>query len=151
MAAACDLPRVLQGHACDRQGPSSRQRIDDLLYAIDAQAAGRPVAGVTDPGARFADREARQRHVQRSLSDAHIDVAAIRDHCVVRRGRCDDGATGRHCAGRGKHPGSARLPPRNEEGRRRMGPGLVVPGVGPGSLLGKRDRFARRLDDPRRR
>ena len=36
LAAACRIPRVLQGHACDRQIPPARQGIDDLCYTIHA-------------------------------------------------------------------------------------------------------------------
>ena len=41
LAAARDVPRVLQGHARDRQGPAAQQGRDDLRHALDAQAAGR--------------------------------------------------------------------------------------------------------------
>jgi hypothetical protein len=40
--------------------------------------------------------QARPRRVQRGLPDAHLDLAAVRDHRLVRRGGGDDGAAGRH-------------------------------------------------------
>ncbi len=41
LAAARGVPRLLQGHARDRQGPAAQQGGDDLRDALDAQAAGR--------------------------------------------------------------------------------------------------------------
>ena len=70
--------------------------------------------------------------LQRSVSDAHVDEPAVRDHRVVRRGRGDDGTAGRHGAGRGIDRRSARFPPRDAQGRRRIWRGLVLQGVGPG-------------------
>jgi arginine decarboxylase len=53
--------------------PAALQGVDDLFDAVDAQAAGRPVAGLADPGAGLADPQARPRRVQRGLPDAHLD------------------------------------------------------------------------------
>ena len=45
-------------HAIGKDRPRT-QGFDDLLHAIDAQAAGRPLAGLADPGAGIADAQAR--------------------------------------------------------------------------------------------
>ena len=97
------------------------------------------------------EAEARPAHLQRGVPDAHVDLAAVRDHRVVRRGGGDDGAAGRHRAGRGVDHRGARLPPRDAQGRRRMGQGLVVQGLGPGAARRRRHRQARRLDAARER
>ncbi len=57
VAAARGVPRLLQGHARDRQGPAAQQGLDDLRDALDAQAAGGNFAGVADhrPGVRDAE------------------------------------------------------------------------------------------------
>ena len=118
-------------HARDRQGPAAQQGCAHLRDALDAQAAGGHLAGVADHRAELRDAEARPPHLQRGVPDAHVDVAAVRDHRVVRRVGGDDGAAGRHRAGRGVDHRGARLPPRDAQGRRRMGQGLVVQGLGP--------------------
>ena len=51
VAAARDVPRLLQEHARDRQGPAAQQGSDDLRDALDAQAARGHLAGVADPRA----------------------------------------------------------------------------------------------------
>ena len=56
LAAARDVPRFLQGHARDRQGPAAQQGRDDLRDALDAQAARRHLAGVADHRAGVARR-----------------------------------------------------------------------------------------------
>ena len=56
LAAARDVPRLLQGHARDRQGPAAQQGRADLRDALDAQAAGRHLAGLADPRAGVARR-----------------------------------------------------------------------------------------------
>ena len=96
------------------------------------------------------DAQARPAHLQRGVPDAHVDLAAVRDHRVVRRGGGDDGAARRHGAGRGIDRRGARLPPRDAQGRRRMGQGLVVQGLGPGAARRRGHRRARRLDAARR-
>ena len=48
VAAARRLPRFLQGHARDRQGPAAQQGRTDLRDALDAQAARRHLAGLAD-------------------------------------------------------------------------------------------------------
>ena len=140
LAAARDLPRVLQGHARHRRGPAAHQGFDDFRHALHAQAAGRHFAGVADPGAGVADQQARPQCVQRGLPDAHLDLAAVRDHRLLRRGGGDDGAARRHGAGRGIDPRGARFPPRHAQGRRRIRQGLVVQGVGAGEARRGRHR-----------
>ena len=122
-----------QRHARDRQGPPAQQGSAHLRDALDAQAAGGHLAGVADHRAGVGDAEARPPHLQRGVPDAHVDVAAVRDHRVVRRVGGDDGAARRHRAGRGVDHRGARLPPRDAQGRRRVGQGLVVQGLGPGA------------------
>ena len=56
VAAARGVPRVLPRHARDRQGPAAQQGRDDLRDALDAQAAGRHLAGVADHRAELARR-----------------------------------------------------------------------------------------------
>jgi arginine decarboxylase len=107
-------------HAIGKR-PSARQGVDDLLDPVDPQAAGRPVAGLAGAGARIGNGQARPRRLQRGLPDAHLDLAAVLDHRVVRRGRGHDGSAGRHRAGGRIDPRSAGLPPRDAEGRPGMG------------------------------
>ena len=56
VAAARGVPRFLPRHARDRQGPAALEGRADLRDAIDAQAAGRAVAGVADPRRSTATR-----------------------------------------------------------------------------------------------
>ena len=56
VAAARGVPRLLQGHARDRQGSAAQQGRADLRDALDAQAARRHLAGVADHGAGVGDR-----------------------------------------------------------------------------------------------
>ena len=57
VAAARRLPRFLPRHARDRQRPPAQQGRDHLRHALDAQAAGRHLAGVADHRAELARRE----------------------------------------------------------------------------------------------
>ena len=145
LAAARGIPRVLPGNARDRPRSAALEGGADLRHAIDAQAAGRPVAGVADPGAGLRDAAARQAPLQRGVPDAHVDVAAVRDHRVLRRRRGDDGAAGRQRAGRGVDQGGAGLPPRDAQGRRRVRRLVVVQGLGTEGPAGGRHRHARGL------
>ena len=131
-------------HAIGKR-PAAHQGFDHFRDPLHAQAARRDFAGLADPGAGIADQEARPARVQRGLPDAHLDLAAVRDHRLLRRGGGDDGTAGRHGAGGGVDPGSARLPPRHAQGRRRMGQGLVVQGVGAGQDRRRGHRLARGL------
>ena len=106
---------------CTRSARTGRalQGIDDFFDAVDAQDAGRVCRRRRRSWCRtVAERETRSLHVQRSVPDAHVDFAAVRDHRVVRRRRGDDGAARRHRAGRGVDSRGARLPPRDAQGRR---------------------------------
>jgi arginine decarboxylase len=132
LAAARRLPRFLRRLPRHRRRPAALQGVDGLLDAVDAQAAGRPVAGLADPGAGFREPQARPRRLQRGLPDAHLDLAAVRDHRLLRRGGGDDGGAGRHGAGRGIDRRGARFPPRHAQGRRGVGRRLVVQGLGAG-------------------
>ena len=67
-----------------------RERADDLRDPIDAQAPRRTVAGVDDPHQVEPARAGRARPVQRVVHDAQLDLSAVRDHRVERRGRGDD-------------------------------------------------------------
>ncbi len=58
LAAARDLPRVLQEHACHRPQPPARQGVDDLRHPVHAQIAGGAEPGLADPGARAGDAQA---------------------------------------------------------------------------------------------
>ena len=66
-----------------------------VRHAVDAQAAGRVLAGLDDP--RPGHREqAQDRHdaLQRRLHDARLDLAALRHHRLARRELGDDGRPG---------------------------------------------------------
>ena len=56
VAAARGVPRLLQGHARDRQGPAAQQGGAHLRDALDAQAARGHLAGVADHRAGVARR-----------------------------------------------------------------------------------------------
>ena len=121
LAAARRFPRLLRRLPRDRRRPAALQAVDDFLDAVDAQAARRPLAGLADPGAELGEPRARPRHLQRSLSDAHLDFAAVLDHRFVRRCGGDDGSAGGNGAGRGVDRRGARFPSRHAQGRRGMG------------------------------
>ena len=58
--------------------------------------------------------------VQRSLPDAYLDLAAVRDHCLVRRRGGDDGGARRYRAGGRVACRGARFPARDAQGRGRV-------------------------------
>ena len=68
------------------------------------------------------------------LMHTSTSARSTRSSPVVRRVGGDDGAAWRHRAGRGIASRGARLPPRDAQGRRRVGQGLVVQGLGPERL-----------------
>ena len=70
LAAARRFPRLLRRLPRDRRRPPALQGVDGLLDAVDAQAAGRPLAGLADPGSGFGSAQARPRCLQRGLPDA---------------------------------------------------------------------------------
>ena len=78
-------------HAIGADRPRCKESM--VFDAIDAQAAGRPHrprrSWCRTPRART-----RPRRLQRGLSDAHLDLAAVFDHRLVRRGGGDDGSAG---------------------------------------------------------
>jgi len=113
----------------NRQRP---QGLDGVLDAVHPQAACRAVPGLADPRAGLREPQARPGRVQRGLPHAHVHVAPVRDHRVVRRGGRDDGTARRHGAGGGVHPRGHRLPPRHAEGGRGVRRVLVVQGLGAG-------------------
>jgi arginine decarboxylase len=51
-----EFSRLLQRHACDRQGQATRAPITDFFHPIDAQAAGRAVTSLADSGTGIRDR-----------------------------------------------------------------------------------------------
>ena len=79
-------------HAISSREAATVAARDHLRHAVDAQAARGAVAGLDDPCA--ARRTAASGHdaLQRRVHDAHVDVAAIRHHRVLRCGGCHDGA-----------------------------------------------------------
>ena len=105
----------------DRRRPAALQGVDGSFHAIHAQIAGRAVAGFPDPRAELGKPRTGPRRLQRSLSDAHFDLAAVFHHRFLRRGGGDDGSACRHGAGRGVDRRGARFPPRHAQGRRGMG------------------------------
>ncbi len=132
LAAARRLPRLLRRLPRDRRRPPALPRVDGLRHPVHRTScwpACQP--GLADPGAGLADPQARPRHLQRGLPDAHLDLAAVRDHRVLRRGGGDDGGAGRHRAGQRVAVGGGGVPPCDAQGgrgvRRRR---LVVPGAG---------------------
>ena len=131
-------------HAIGKDRPRSKDALIFATHSTHKLLAGH-LAGVADPRAGIRDAQARPAHLQRGLPDAHVDLAAVRDHRVLRRGGGDDGAARRHGAGRGVDHRGARLPPRDAQGRRRVGQGLVVQGLGPGAARAGGHRQARRL------
>ena len=116
-------------HAIGKDRPRSKDALIFSTQSTHKLLAG-AVAGVADPRPVQRHAPARPLPVQRGVPDALVDVAAVRDHRVVRRRRGDDGAAGRHRAGRGVDHGGARLPPRDAQGRRRVRRLVVVQGVG---------------------
>ena len=80
-----------QYHAMGKYGPRPK---DAVVYAT--QSTHKLLAGlspgVAGAGAGLAAQQARPAPVQRGLPDAHVDLAAVRDHRLVRRGGGDDGA-----------------------------------------------------------
>ena len=137
-------------HAIGKDRPRSKEA---LIFAT--HSTHKLLAGISQASQIIVQEsenaEARPAHLQRGVPDAHVDVAAVRDHRVVRRVGGDDGAAGRHGAGRGVDHRGARLPPRDAQGRRRMGQGLVVQGLGPERLapegMGKRDDWLLRANE----
>ena len=119
-------------HAIGRDRPRSK---DAMIFAT--HSTHKLLAGISQASQILVqdsrDPEARPADLQRGLPDAHVDLAAVRDHRVLRRGGGDDGAAGRHRAGRGVDHRGARFPPRDAQGRRRVGQGLVVQGLGSGA------------------
>ncbi len=90
--------------------PQGSQGSDGLRHALDAQAAGRAVAGVApahprrpQPDSAFA--------LQRVVHAACVDVAAVSDHRLERHHGRDDGRTGRPDADQRIDPGGRRVPP----------------------------------------
>ena len=137
-------------HAIGKDRPRSK---DALIFAT--HSTHKLLAGISQASQIIVqesrDAQARPPHLQRGVPDAHVDVAAVRDHRVVRRVGGDDGAARRHGAGRGVDHRGARLPPRDAQGRRRVGQGLVVQGLGPGAPRARGHRQARRLAAARER
>ncbi len=90
-------------HAIGKDRPRAK---DALVFAT--QSTHKLLAGLSpgfaNPGAGFGDAQTRFPPLQRSLSDAHLDLAAVRHHRFVRCGCSDDGATRRPRAGGGVHP-----------------------------------------------
>jgi arginine decarboxylase len=66
-------------HAIGKDRPRSKDG-PHLRDAFDAQAAGGHLAGLADHRAGVREPEARPAHLQRGVPDAHVDVAAVRDH-----------------------------------------------------------------------
>ena len=71
-----------------------RRNRDSMVFST--QSTHKMLAGLSQASQilirNSQNESARSLHVQRSVSDAHVDVAAVRDHCVVRCRRGDDGA-----------------------------------------------------------
>ena len=136
-------------HAIGKDRPRSK---DSLIFAT--HSTHKLLAGISQASQIIVQnsetREARPADLQRGVPDAHVDVAPVRDHRVVRRFCRDDGAAGRHGARRGVDRRGARLPPRDAQGRRRVGQGLVVQGLGTRPPV-VRGHQARRLDPARER
>jgi arginine decarboxylase len=107
--------------------------------------------GLADPGAGLADPQARPRRLQRGLPDAHLDLAAVRDHRLLRRGGGDDGGAGRHRAGRGVAVRGAGVPPRDAQGGRGVGRPTGGSRSGGRTTSPRRASGARRLDAEARR
>ena len=126
-------PSTISTATTTPSAPTARCR-ESMVFSTQStpQAAGRPVPGLADPGAGRRQNAPRPRRVQRGLPHAHLHLAAVRDHRLLRRGGGDDGRARRHRAGRGIHRRGPRLPPRHAQGGRGMGRRLVVQGVGPG-------------------
>ena len=138
-------------HAIGKDRPRSK---DALIFAT--HSTHKLLAGLSQASQIIVQesetQQARPPHLQRGVPDAHVDVAAVRDHRVLRRVGGDDGAAGRHRAGRGIDHRGAQLPPRDAQGRRRVGQGLVVQGLGarnasPPEGIGKRDDWLLRANE----
>ena len=131
-------------HAIGSDRPRTK---DSIIFAT--HSTHKLLAGISQASQILVQesetQEARPARVQRGLPDAHLDLAAVRDHRFLRRGGGDDGTARRHGAGGGIDPGGARLPPRHAQGRRRVGQGLVVQGVGAGENRRRGHRLARGL------
>jgi arginine decarboxylase len=80
-------------------------RSDGVLHPVDAQAAGRPVSQASQILVQDSETRKLDRHLFNEAYLMHTSTsAAVRDHRQLRRGRGDDGAAGRHRAGRGIDP-----------------------------------------------
>ena len=112
------LPRILRWlsrHLVGAAGALAARH--HFRHPFDAQAACRAVAGIDDPCPARRNAAAGHGALQRSVHDAHLDVAAIRHHRLLRcRGR-DDGAAGRPGARAGDDRRGAELPPRHDRGQ----------------------------------
>ena len=85
-----------------------RERADRAHHAVDPQAAGGAQPGLDDPRAPGPQAD-RPRPLQRSLHDARLDLAAVRDHRLERRLDGDDGRRLGPEPDAGEHPGGDRL------------------------------------------
>ena len=137
-------------HAIGKDRPRAK---DALVFAT--QSTHKLLAGLSQASQILVqDSETRKLDftpLQRSLPDAHIDLAAVRHHRLVRRGGGDDGAARRPRAGRGVDQGSARFPPCHAQGRRGIRRFLVVQGVGAAEAGRRRRGRPRGLDVEGRR
>ena len=86
---------------------------------------GRIVAGLDDPYPARREQAAGHGALQRRVHDAHLDLAAIRHHRLLRCRGGDDGAARGPRARPGDDRGGAQLPPR-DGGRQEAGAALLV-------------------------
>ena len=122
-----EFPRVLRRLSRHFFGaPRALAARHHLRHAVHAQAPGRAVAGVDDP--RSARRRAAAGHgaLQRGVHDAHLDLAPVRHHRLLRRRGRDDGAACRAGARAGDDRRGAELPPRHDRGEAAAGRLVVV-------------------------
>ena len=91
----------------DGEKPHSTEICGGLRDAVHSQTAGGYQPSQPCVGARLANRQAGQAFVQRSVFDAHLNVAPVQHHCQLRRGGSHDGAARRYRVGGRKHRRSA--------------------------------------------
>ena len=113
-------------HGISSANPARSPQRHHLRHAVDAQAAVRAVAGVDDPHPERGEEDARHDALQRLVHDAHLDLAAVRHHRLLRRRRGDDGAARRPRPRAGDHRRGAQLPPRHDRGEAATEEGRVV-------------------------
>ena len=110
----CGVPRVLCRPPRDGRAarPSARRPHAGVRHAVDAQAAGRVLAGLDDPHPGIGEAQDRHHALQRRLHDARLDLAALRHHRLARRQLGDDGRRERPLDRAGDARRGDALPPR---------------------------------------